>query len=117
VNRELEAKGLKRNPANPDFLIALYDRKEKKVDDIYYKGFWKGFWGAWRGLGNLWPRYLQRVQYEGETLILDFVDPQTKEVFWRVAATHEVISHATSEKKAEQINRIVPKMLKEFPPR
>jgi hypothetical protein len=34
VNRELETKGLKRNSANPDFLIALHIVEERKVDIV-----------------------------------------------------------------------------------
>jgi hypothetical protein len=117
VNRELEAKGLKVNSSNPDFLIAfLHGGKEKKVSYIDW-GYKSTLGGGESGpFSFLWRRHIQRIEYEEGSFILDFVDPHTKEVIWRVATTHEIIPYATSKKKAEQINRIVPKMLNEFPP-
>ena len=48
VNRELETKGLKRNSANPDFLIALHIVEERKVDIVdwgYTYGHHRRYYG------------------------------------------------------------------------
>lgn len=137
VNRELEAKGFKRNPANPDFLIALHVRREKKVDivdwgytyaphDRYY-GYHDRFWRSpndryWRWPRNRFrrPEYRQKrfelIEYVEGTIILDLVDASSKELIWRGTARGEVDPDRKPEKRREAINKAVAKILENFPP-
>ena len=113
VNAEMQAKGL-RLASNPDFLIAEHLGKKEKVsvrdwgyDYGPYAGYWGGYWG---------PGGVSTFQYEEGSLILDFVDPQTKQLIWRGSAKAEVDDMRTPEKREALIDEAVQKILKNFPP-
>jgi len=114
VNTDLQAKGLRLAADNPDFLIAEHLGKEEKVrvvdwgyDYGPYSGYWGGYWG---------PGGVSTYQYEEGSLILDFVDPQTKQLIWRGSAKAQVGDVGTPEKREALINEAVKKILKNFPP-
>jgi hypothetical protein len=114
VNTDLQAKGLSLAADNPDFLIAEHLGKETKVsvmdwgyDYGPYAGYWGGYWG---------PGGVSTYQYEEGSLILDFVDPQTKQLIWRGSAKAQVGDVGTPEKREALINEAVKKILKNFPP-
>lgn len=115
VNAEMQAKGLKMTSDNPDFLIAEHLGKEDKVsvrDWGYDYGPYAGYWGGYRGsMGGV-----STFQYQEGSLILDFVDPQTKQLIWRGSAKAEVDDMRTPEKRETLINEAVQKILKNFPP-
>ena len=131
VNRELETKGLKRNSANPDFLIALHIVEERKVDIVdwgYTYGHHRRYYGHNRRYWRLprdrywWrlPTYgykrFERIEYVQGTLILDFVDANSKELIWRGTAQSEVDPDQKPEKRRETTNKVVAKILANFPP-
>jgi len=114
VNTEMQAKGLRLTSGIPDFLIAEHLGKKDKVSvrDWGYDygpnaGYWGGYWG---------PGGVSTFQYEEGSLILDFVDPQTKQLIWRGSAKAEVDDVRTPEKREALINEAVQKILKNFPP-
>jgi hypothetical protein len=114
VNSEMQAKGLELASDNPDFLIAEHLGKKDKVsirnwgyDYSPYGGYWGGYWG---------PGGVSTFQYEEGSLILDFVDPKTKNLIWRGSAKAEVDDARTPEKREALINEAVQKILKNFPP-
>jgi hypothetical protein len=114
VNAEMQAKGLKLTSDNPDFLIAEHMGKKEKVsvrdwgyDYGPYAGYWGGYWG---------PGGVSTFQYEEGSLILDFVDPQTKKLIWRGSAKAEIDNVRTVEEREKLINEAVQKILKNFPP-
>ncbi len=116
VNSQLQGKGLKMSSQAPDFFIAMHLGKEEKVeviewgysyapaDSYWYKGAWK-------------PGDISIYQYEEGTLILDFVDPKTKEMIWRSVAKAEVRPEKTVEKQEKKINKAIRKILENFPPK
>jgi hypothetical protein len=115
VNAEMQARGLKLTSDNPDFLIAEHLGKEDKVsirDWGYnyspYGGYWGGYWGPGGGVST--------YQYEEGSLILDFIDPKTKNLIWRGSAKAEVDKSRTAEEREALINEAVQKILKNFPP-
>ena len=115
VNAEMQAKGLRLTSDNPDFLIAEHLGKKDKVsvrnwgyDYGPYAGYWGGAWGPSGGVST--------YQFEEGSLILDFVDAQTKKMIWRGSAKAEVNDARTPEKRDELITEAVQKILKSFPP-
>lgn len=108
VNTQLEAKGLEMKSDNPDFLIATHIAKKEKID-IESWGYNYGYYSP-GGSG------VSTFYYEEGTIILDFVDPKTKDVLWRGTAKGEVDDAATPEKKEKRINEAIQKMLENFPP-
>jgi hypothetical protein len=114
VNAELKAKGFMRSPDNPDFLIAQHIGKRDQVQvsdwgDGYggHRGYRGGYWG---------PSGATTYQYEEGSLILDFVDPKTKDLIWRGSAKAEVQNIDTPEKREKTINAAVKDILRTFPP-
>jgi hypothetical protein len=132
VNKELEAKGIKRNPANPAFLIALHVVEESTVKIIdwgYTYGPARSFYSQDRLYRRLpskryWKktakykgnRRFEKVEFFKGTLILDLVDANSKELIWRGAAQSYIDPDQTSEKRREENQKIVAIILANFPP-
>ena len=114
VNAEMQAKGLRLTSGIPDFLIAEHLGRKEKVsvrDWGYNYGPYAGYWGGYWGPGGV-----STFQHEEGSLILDFVDPQTKQLIWRGSAKAEIDDVRTPEKREALINEAVQKILKNFPP-
>ena len=103
VNRKLAAKGMRKMSENPSFPKALHIRKQLKkgdwsLSDVRY--------------GSYWTRLTHA--YEEDTMLLDFVDPETKEMLWRGSATVLIKSVLTPEEQKKRINEAVSKILVKF---
>jgi hypothetical protein len=131
VNKQLQAKGLTVTSNNPDVLIALHGGKEKKIDvqewgyayrdrDNYNTGpyypsnmYPTPYPADPHGRENIeYRRGTDTYEYEVGTLIIDFVDAKKKELIWRGIATGVVDSNIA----AEDIDRIVAKIMENYPP-
>ncbi len=114
VDNELRAKGLKKDSGNPNFLIAKhigFDQKINVIDYGYsYGGYGRYYGGAWGG------RNIDVYQYTEGTLILDFIDPRTKQLIWRGAATGTVDPDRPREEREKRLNKAIDKILAKFPP-
>jgi len=55
-------------------------------------------------------------KHEKPSLILDFVDVQTKELVWRSEATEVDIDYDNPEKRQTEIDKLITRMLAQFPP-
>ncbi len=108
VNEQLAAKGFKETTQDPDFLVAFHMGVQDKTD-IQSWGYGYGYWGL--GGGGV-----STVNYREGTLILDFIDPKTKDLIWRGVGKKVVSKNATPEKRQQGINDAVAKILKQFPP-
>ena len=99
VEREMEAKGyqfVKRG--KPDALIAYHIAVQKKVDIDRY-----GYWG----------RRVHVRRYKEGSIILDIVDPATKELIWRGVAQGNV-SYLQGD--PERVDEAVSKIFETYPP-
>jgi hypothetical protein len=130
VNKQLKSKGLTLTSNNPDVLIAMHGGKEKKVDvqewgyayrdrDYYHTGpYYPNMYPSPypadpQGRDNIeYRRGTDTYEYEVGTLIIDFVDAKKKELIWRGIATGVVNSNIA----AEDIDRIVAKIMENYPP-
>ncbi len=115
VRTQLESRGYTFTTDNPDFLIAMHVTKQQKklvVSDYDYN--YRSYSGA---QGSYWRSGVTReFEYEEGTLILDFIDTQSKELSWRGVATAEVLHYTNPEKREKRINNAVQKILNNFPP-
>ena len=114
VNNQLEIKGLKWTSKSPDFLIAMHVTKKRKINIVNsgygyapYGRYWGGYWGH-GGVSS--------YEYEEGTLILDFVDAKSNQMFWRGVAIAELADKPTPEKQEKRINKAVEKIFKQYPP-
>lgn len=108
VNEQLAAKGYKETTQNPDFLVAFHTGVQDKTD----VESWGYGWGYWGMLGG----GVSTIHYQQGTLILDFIDPKTKNLIWRGVAEGVVPARTSPEKSEKKINEVVQQMLKKFPP-
>ena len=114
VNSQMIAKGLRKSPDNPDFLIASHVGKKEKVriaDWGYGYGMHGRYWGGYGG-----PRGVDVYKYEEGSLILDFVDAKSKKLIWRGSAKAQTNTVKTPEKREKLITEAVQKILEKFPP-
>ena len=108
VVERMAEKGYDRTSSIPDLLIAYHVNFKKKAEvSTYGSRYGYGYWGRQ-------PVEVRRFK-EG-TLILDFVDPDTKQLVWRGWSISAVHPQAGPEEEQENINRAVEEILKRFPP-
>ena len=55
-------------------------------------------------------------QYEEGNLILDFIDPKSKELIWRGSAKAVVGNEKTPEERQKKIEETIQKILEKYPP-
>jgi hypothetical protein len=101
VTEQLAAKGLRRDPKSPDFLIAYQISTKEKV--------------RVRNYTFVSDKRLQT--YEEGTLVLDFVAPNGKDLLWRGVAQRTLDDRPTPEKTEKRINGAVEEILRDFPPK
>lgn len=103
VEQQLAAKGLQRQTAGaPDFLVVAHANVKDKIDVDTY-GYRYGRYG--RRVGT----YTTVREYQQGTLVIDFIDAKTKELFWRGWAKGEVNDSVSKEKIDDTIAKILTK--------
>ena len=91
--QEFAGLGYVASDSNPDFCVAYYASTNQKLDVTYwdYGYAWRPRW--WSGWGRRWGRGwggdwgIQSgpavTQYTEGTVIVDVIDPKTKDLLWR----------------------------------
>jgi hypothetical protein len=128
LTQGLEAKGYALDTDNPDFVVAYYAGTKEKMDTTYWNPdpYWRyGYRGlGYRGFGYrgwAWPWYgfaapypaMQLQEYTQGTVIVDVVDPRTKELLWRGQGVAAVSDSPSTYSK--ELDRTVTAILKKFP--
>ena len=122
VEKQLQAKGLQMSSENPDFLISVHVTQQRKVDveqwgyaygsgNSFYGGRYSRFGGP--PSNYEFRRGTDTYVYDIGTLIVDFVNPKTRELIWRGTATAEI---NPSTPQTDLINKAVAKVLENYPP-
>lgn len=122
VAAALPEKGLTPTTQNPDLVVTYIAGAQNKqeIEDLgpqVYDGpyFGSGFsfrpGGAWWNSG--FDRYYVNSYTQG-TLILDFVDPRTKQLVWRAYVSNKINSSGLVDQKT--IDSAVNAALKQYPP-
>jgi hypothetical protein len=104
VLENLTARGYQKTTDDPDLLIACHltfkNRSTVSVSDY-------GYWG---------PHAIDVRRYKEGTLILDFVDPQSKQLVWRGWSVSALHPASSPQEEQEIIDRAVGEILRQFPP-
>jgi hypothetical protein len=105
LTRAFEGRGYVVNATNPDFTVAYYASTREKLDlNTWNYGY------SWRR----WPRqYVDVTQYTEGTVIVDVIDPASKELLWRGQGVSAVSSDPA--KYASELNKTVTAVLSKFP--
>lgn len=105
LTRAFESRGYVVNATNPDFTVAYYasTREKLNLDTWNYGYYWRRF-----------PRqYATVTEYTEGTVIVDVVDPVTKELLWRGQGVSPVSNDPA--KYASELNKTVTAILEMFP--
>jgi hypothetical protein len=114
TDAELAAKGLEKEPAAPDFLVVGHV-SAKEVIEVDNWGYGYGPYDMYRG-GYWGPGGVATYRFEEGSLVLDFVDTNTKRLIWRGSAKAEIDAVDSAEKSWEIIKKAVKEILKKYPP-
>jgi len=123
IAAQLEARGLRRDDANPDMYVSM--RRTYKTDHSIYVppewglgyGWGWGYgpyytgWGPWY-LGTPWYAINERVM---GTLVVDVENAATGQLLWRGLAEKHVHEHSKPEERIERVNEEVDKVFDKFP--
>ena len=111
VNAALASRGLQLVTSNADLGIAAHaaTKQERTLDTFY-----NGFGGGWRWGGGLGSATTRVTTYQVGTLVVDVFDARTKEALWR--GTSSKTLSGNPQKNADNLNKAVVKMFKNFPP-
>jgi hypothetical protein len=117
VNNALHARGLAAVPSGGDLTISVVSTtKERRELEMFYRRGWGMGWG-WRGWrGGPWFAETVPVQYPENTLVIDFFNPQNKELVWRGTAT-QALSNGNPARDDQKLEDAVKKLLGKFPPK
>jgi hypothetical protein len=110
VGSQLQARGYSQDTTNPSFRIVYHTGSEEKlsVTDWGYR-YGPGPWGYY-------GRDIDVRQYMEGTLIVDFIDAKTSDLFWRGEASKTINTNATQEDIDRTINEAVAGLLRNWPP-
>lgn len=111
VDDGLKAAGFAEATSNPDFQVAVHFATEEKQRIREY-----GTAYGYRSIG-LSARSFDVDEYQVGSFMLDFVDPEAKQVIWRGIAKGTVRENPTPEERNERIREAVAALLEKFPPK
>jgi len=120
VEQELAAKGCRRDPKAPDFLVAYYPVWHDRLVQTYTAvgPAWGYGWGMrpW-GYGYGFGTGFAEVQHIREgSIVLELLDPRTRQVVWQAVAEGALTDLRDPQDAEEQVGLAVRKMLANFPP-
>jgi hypothetical protein len=123
IARGLEAKGYTLDQNSPDFVVAYYAGTKEKMDTTYWNPdpYWRYGYRGYRRFGSAWPWYgyaapypvMQLQEYTEGSVIVDVVDPRTKELLWRGQGVAQVSDDPTVY--TTELEKTVTAILKKFP--
>jgi Domain of unknown function (DUF4136) len=113
---QLEAKGLRMDPNNPDLLVYTHVRVSNQTQIDYNTFGYGGYygWGGWR-TGGWGPTTATVREIPVGTLIVDLVDAGKKALVWRGTAT-DTISSDPNSRSQEKVDQALAKVFATFPP-
>ena len=96
----------------PDFLVTIHLTVEKMVEVDQSVDGWPGH----RYFGDSAFETVI-IEYDEGTVIIDFLDADTKILFWRGTGTRRIGYTSSPQKSADTVNRWVAEILKQYPPK
>jgi len=111
LTTELGKKGMTRSQSNPDVWVAVHGRLSKQTQIHTYDTGW-GY--GWRWGGGMATSTVTEVPVG--TLIIDMVDANRKELVWRGTASDTLNPEASPEKKEQNLQEAMAKLLASYPP-
>ena len=118
VDRSLSEKGYQSdNQSSYDFYVAYKMTIQKRIetDDISTNiGFGLGTYGRHGGIGISTGRRVN--EYDEAMIVIDIFNSKDNDLLWRGKSTSRMSQHSTPEKTTEFVNKIIEKIMAQFPP-
>jgi hypothetical protein len=97
TRRELEARGMRYDPASPQLLVNFSAKLDDRmrVTTTPEPMMAPGYYGYRRGFYQPWPMYTERTdvtQYQEGTLTIDVIDAARKQLVWEGTVTKSLTS-------------------------
>lgn len=116
VERVLKEKGFARSEdGGSTFLIRYRESLNQKLESAGGIGFGIGSYGRHGGIAIGTGNNLRET--EEASLIIDFLDPESKTLLWRGTGTQRFKEYDDPVKASQDINGLVEKILEQFPPK
>jgi len=134
AERQLKIAGFEKvDLESASFLVAYHVALTEKLDistfDNYYGYYGYGpYWGGYPGygvgygpgygygLGGYYAPDVYSRYYEEGTVVLDILDPKTRDLIWRGSAKSEVNPKSTPQERDAAMNEAFRRILERFPP-
>jgi hypothetical protein len=114
IDAELQRKGLSPvGRAEADVLVGYHLGVETKLDvNTIDTGYGYGY-GRYRGGIS---SHTTVTEYQEGTLLIDLIDPKSKQLIWRGSGQSRLRRSSTPEQREQRIDEAVAEILKSFPP-
>jgi len=115
LTQAFEGRGYTPGGDNADFAVAYYASTQDKLDVTYFD-YGYPFWPHWwRGYGFGYRRPAAQItEYDQGTVIVDVIDPKSKQLLWRGQGTADVSRDPAKYRK--ELARTVKAIVDKFPP-
>lgn len=107
MEKQLEPRGFVKASGNPDFLISIHGSLQQFLTYEDYKYLQKNYEPYWA------RRRIDFSQYDSDTVIIDFINTETRSLFYRSTVT-AFIMEPTAEKRREVVAEAVEEVLHNF---
>jgi hypothetical protein len=108
---ELEKKGMTRSDSNADVWVFVHARLTSQTHVVSYSPAWGYGWGYWAG-----PTMTEVYEIPVGTLLIDFVDPQRRQIVWRGSASDAIRAGKENEEREQRLREILDRMFAGYPP-
>ena len=122
IDRTLEERGFERielGEAEPDFYAQVHLSTEQRLEVVelnrgYGNGPYGRGWGGTGWSGSGWGE-TYGFEYEVGTLVIDFVDTETRRLVWRGHGSRRLADEVEPEEMSERVDAAVREILATFP--
>jgi hypothetical protein len=118
VDRSLGEKGYESdNETSYDFYVAYKMTIQKRIEtDNLSTGIGFGF-GTYGRHGGIGVSTGGRVnEYDEALIVIDIINAKDNDLLWRGKSTSRMSQHSTPEKTTKSVNKIIEKIMAQFPP-
>jgi hypothetical protein len=114
IEAELESKGIARvDRSAAKALVTYHIGVEKKLDvNTINTGYGYGRYGGFGGIHST----TTVTEYQEGTLLIDVVDPTSKQLVWRGAGQARIREYSTPDEREQRVKEAVKLILEKFPP-
>ena len=114
VESELQSKGIApTDRSKAKVLVTYHLGVETKLDvNTINTGYGYGPYGRYGGISSTTTVH----EYQEGTLLIDMVEPSSKQLVWRGAGQARIREYSTPEEREQRVNEAVKQILEDFPP-